>query len=183
MRDHFIDEAGESKGPNVLDDAADGIALTADSADDGDFARANTACSAASAALIPMPVLGEPADESFINFDNPTELLDGLISKCGSDPMGHVPSSFEGTEAHVTPKLASADALLAGEHQVNDAEPIPEGLIRVLENSADEHREPIAVGSTFLALPMPATRRQVIDGRGLPQRGQRTPSGHLRAFR
>ena len=70
VRDGFAHECGERIGADVLNDASHDIALAADSADDWRFAGANAAGPAAAAALVPMPVLGEAADESFINLDN-----------------------------------------------------------------------------------------------------------------
>ena len=74
MRDGFANECGESGGIHVLDDAGDDVALAADSADNWRFAGTYAARSAAATALIPMPVLGLAADESFVNFDNAAEL-------------------------------------------------------------------------------------------------------------
>jgi hypothetical protein len=162
VRNNFVDEAGESRGPDVFDDAADGIALATDSANDGDFARANTARSAASAALIPMSVLGEPAHEGLVNFNNPAKLLDGLIRESGPDAMCHVPSGLERAETHVAPNLAGTDALLAGQHQVDDAEPVAQRLIRVFKDRAGNVREAIAgLRSALVALPVPRITLQL----------------------
>ena len=57
VRDGFADEGGESGGIHVCDHARDNISLAADSADDWRFAGTDAACSPASAAFIPMPVL------------------------------------------------------------------------------------------------------------------------------
>ena len=51
---------------------------------------------------------------------------------------------------------------------MNDAEPVAERLIRVLEDRPGNDREPIAGGTSggaLSALPVPSTRWQVIDGR------------------
>ena len=37
--------------------------------------------------------------------------------------------------------LQCTDTLLAGQHHVNDAEPVPQRLIRVLEDRSDQNTE------------------------------------------
>ena len=69
----FADEGGESIGIDIRDHARNHVALAADRADDWGFAGTDAASSAASAAFIPMPVLRQAADESFIDFDNSAE--------------------------------------------------------------------------------------------------------------
>jgi hypothetical protein len=65
----FADEGGKSVGIHVCDYARNHISFTADRADDWSFAGTDAACSAAFAALIPMPVFGEAG-------------LRGIISRC-----------------------------------------------------------------------------------------------------
>ena len=69
--------------------------------------------------------------------------------------MAHGPSRFVGTETERAMDLQSADALLAGQHHVDDAEPIAKGLVGILEDGPGDHREPIAaVGRAGVALPL-----------------------------
>ena len=54
--------------------------------------------------------------------------------------------------------LEGANALLAGEHQMNDPEPVPQRLVRVLEDRPGDDGEAIAVRRAFLALPVERAR-------------------------
>jgi hypothetical protein len=98
MGNGFADEGSESIGIDISDYPHDNVSLAADGADDWGFAGTDTASSAATAALIPMPVFGQAADESFINFDNSAELIN-VFHEGGSNFMAHEPSGFIGTEA------------------------------------------------------------------------------------
>src|ERR1700730_658516 len=86
--DGFADERGESGGIHVRDYTRDNIPLAADSADDRCFAGTDAASSTAAAAFIPMPVLRQAADESFIDFDDTAELVNIFHESC-SDLMAH----------------------------------------------------------------------------------------------
>jgi hypothetical protein len=153
VRHRLVDEGGESGGLDIRDHARNDVTLAANSADDWRFAGTNTTGSTTSAALIPMPVLCQATDESFIDFDNSAELID-VLHKGGSNLMAHEPSGFVGTEAHITIKLQSAHAFLANAHQVDDAIPVAKRLIRVLENRPGDDGESIAIWSACPALPM-----------------------------
>jgi S1-C subfamily serine protease len=92
-------------GGHVCDHARNHIALAADRADDRCFAGTNASGSPAAAAFIPMPVLGQAADESFIDLNNTAE-LPNIFHQCYADTVTHIPSRFERTETHITPNLA-----------------------------------------------------------------------------
>ena len=72
--------------------------------------------------------------------------------------MAHEPSGFIGTEAHIAVYLPRANAFLASQHEVDNAKPIAERLIRVFENRPCDMREAIAFRRTSVALPMPRLR-------------------------
>jgi hypothetical protein len=154
MRHRFTDEGGESGGIHICDHARNHIALAADGADDRSFAGTDAAGSAASTTLIPMSVFGQAADESFIDFDDTAKLAD-IFHQRGSDLMAHEPSGFVRTEAHIAMNLPRANALLAGQHEVNNAEPVTERFVRVLEDSSGNMRKAIALRRASVALPMP----------------------------
>jgi hypothetical protein len=146
--DGLADERGEDIGSYVRDHARNHIALAADRADDWGFAGTDATSSAALAALIPVPVLGQAADERFIDFDDTAELIN-VLHEGGSDLVAHEPSGFIGTEPHVAIKLQSAHAFLANEHQVDDAIPIAKRLIGIFKGrsgdvgkAVDEDRGP-----------------------------------------
>jgi hypothetical protein len=161
--DGFANEGGESGGLDVRDDARNHIPLAADSADDRRFAGTDAACSTAPAALIPMPIFGQAADESFINLDDTAELIN-VFHQRDADAMAHIPSSFKRSETHITPNLASTYSLFASEHQMNDAVPIAERFIGVFENCSSNMGEAIAVRCALFALPMPFARRKIVNG-------------------
>jgi hypothetical protein len=164
--DSFVNEAGQSGTTHVLKDAGHDVALAADCTHDGCFAGTDAACTAALATLIFVPVLGEAANEGFIDLDNSGELFKILIGERRANAMAHVPSRFIAPKAHVAVNLKGTHSLLAREHQVNDAEPLAERLIGVFEDRSDEMRETIgdALG-TVHALPLERHRLQLIDVR------------------
>jgi hypothetical protein len=138
-----------SVGP--LDNARNDIALALDCANDRSLAGISPP--ARSAFLIPMPVLVAPADVGFINFNDPAKLLDVLDHR-SSDLVAHEPSSLVRAEAHIAEDLEGAHALLADQHQVRDAVPVFQRLIRVLKDCAGQVRETIALVCAGVALPL-----------------------------
>lgn len=163
VRDRLVDECAQGFTLNVLDDAGNDVALATDCADNNRLAFPI----ALTAALVPMPVARVAADNCFIHFDDPGELLH-VLHHCGSDLVAHEPSRFVGAEAHVAVDLKGAHALLADQHQVRDSEPILEGLIRIFKNCSGKTRETIAsiaARSALRTLPMPCPGMQLIDGR------------------
>jgi hypothetical protein len=162
----LADETFKRDGLDISDDAGNDVALAPNCASDDCLPR--TACSAASVtALVFMPVLGEAADESLVNLDNTAEFL-RVFDQSGPDLVAHFPSGLVGAEPHIPLNLERAHALLAGQHQMDDAKPLSEGFIRVLEDRSGDDGEPIASGaawSAFGALPMPFAGRQIIDSR------------------
>ena len=164
VRDSFANESGQGIGLHIGDDTGDHITLPLDRS--GDNSLSSPASSAASiAALVFVAVLSEAADKSLIDLDNAAQLF-RVFDQRGSDLVAHAPSGLIRTEAHVPLDLERAHSLFAGQHQVDDAKPLSEGLIRVLENGPGNDGEPIAgraAGSAFGTLPMPFAGRQVID--------------------
>jgi hypothetical protein len=163
MRDRFPDEGGESGGSHVRNYTRDNISLTADGADDWSFAGTDATSSATAAAFISMPIFGQAANESFIDFDNSAE-LPIVFHQCNSDAVTHIPSRFQRAKSHITPNLPSAYSLFAGEHQVNDAIPVAKRLIRVFEDCSGNMRKAIAVWCALFTLPMPLTGRKIVHG-------------------
>jgi len=155
----------QSGGFNVIDDAGHNITLTPNCADDHGLARSGPASSTTTTALIPMPVLGFAADESFVNFHNAHELAEILIRESGPDAMAHMPRRAIGTETQHPINLKGTNPLLARQHQVNDAEPLTERLVRILEDRAGQVGEAVIGfrGRTFIAQPIPAHRAVFFD--------------------
>lgn len=165
-RDRFANESGQSIRLHIGDNAGDDVALPLDRSGDNSLSG-STSPPASVAALVLVPVLGEATDESFIDFNNAAELF-GSFDQRGSYLVAHAPSGFIRTEAHVSLNLQRAHSLLAGQHQMDDAKPLSEGLIRILKDGPGDDGETIAgraARSTFGTLPMPFAGWQVIDSR------------------
>src|SRR5579863_3023086 len=154
VRDGFANEALKRRGTNVGDNSGDDVALALDRPDDDGLSSAARPA-ASVAALILMAVLREAANERLVNFNDTAKLFD-VFGKSEADFVAHEPSGFIGTEAHDTLHLQGRYAFLAGQHHMNDAEPVAERLVRVLENRLGQMREAIAVGGALFALPMMA---------------------------
>ena len=120
------------------------------------------------------------ADLSFVHLHDAAELLSGSIS--AARILWHMQWPSQATEAHNALNLEGAHSLLAGQHQVGDFKPVAERLVGVLEDRPGKQREPIAACGAFRALPMTACSEASYRA-GLPQRGQRTPSGQRRAIK
>jgi hypothetical protein len=176
VRDGFTNEGFGGLFGDVLQNARDDIAFAADRAND----RRLTTNAADDAALAAVLVDALAANISLVNLNNTTK-LSLRLNKSGSDAVSHKPSGFERAEAHVAPELPRADAFLAGHHQMRDLEPVPQGLVRVLEDCADQNREPIAVWGTLLALPMPLAGFEFIDG-GIATARANRPLGPAAGF-
>jgi hypothetical protein len=162
MGDGFADERGESIGSDVRNYPRDHISLATNGTHDWRFARTYAACSSPSATFIPMPVFGQAADESFIDFDDSAELIN-ILHESHADLVAHKPSGVIRTEAHVAIDLQSAHAFLARKHEMDHAEPLPQRLVRVLENRSGDVGKAVAVWCALFALPMPFARRKIVN--------------------
>src|SRR5207302_1104427 len=130
----------ENVAADAGDDARDDLALALDRAGHRDLARAGAPAPSA-AALIPVPVLRLAADEGLVHLDDPHQLAEVLVSEAGADAVAHVPGGRVRPEPHVAVDLQRADPLLASQHKVDDAEPLTQRLIRILEDRPDDGRE------------------------------------------
>jgi hypothetical protein len=153
-RDGFANESLKGFALCIRDDAGDDVSLAPDCADDSGLERvAGTA--GFPAFLIPMPVFVVPADESFVNLNDPAKFFN-IFNEGDADFVAHQPSSLIGAEAHITVDLKRGHSLLADQHQVNDAIPVFQRLVCVLEDCAGQVREAVAsVWRALVALPMP----------------------------
>jgi hypothetical protein len=151
----FAHEGFQRGGLDICDYAGNNVSLAADSADDWRFAGTDAASSTPAAAFVPMPVFGQTADESFIYLDNSAELIN-VFHQGNTNLVAHFPCGLVRTEPHVTHDLQCAHALLAGEHQVDDAIPVTKRFVSVLKDRPGNVGEPIScVGGALRALPMP----------------------------
>ena len=89
-----------------------------------------------------MPILGQAAYESFIDFNNSAELID-VLHESGSDLMAHEPRGPVRSKAHIAIDLQGAHAFLARKHEMDHAEPLPQRFVRILENSPGDMRKAV----------------------------------------
>jgi hypothetical protein len=165
----FQHKLGQYLGTYRVNHPRDNVTLTLDRADDWRFAGtdAATAASAASAVL----VVRLAPDESFVDFDDTKKLLEFLVLKRRTNAVAHIPSGFVAAEAHVAMDLTCADALLAGEHQVDDLEPLAEIDLRVFEYRSDKVGKAVGAAlSTIRAFPFVFHRAELIDALTLTAR-------------
>jgi hypothetical protein len=162
--DGFSNEGGKSSGIHVRDYTGHDISLAANSADDWSFAGTDAASSTAAAAFIPMPIFRQAANKSFIDFDNSAELID-VLHESSSNLMAHEPCGPVRSEAHITIDLQSTHAFLAGKHEMDHAEPLPQRLVRVFENRSGDMREAIVCSGrrAFVAQPVPLHCTVLLD--------------------
>jgi hypothetical protein len=162
--DGFSHKGVKSGGLDVRDHARNHISLAADRADDWRFTGTNAAGSTAAAAFIPMPILSQAPNESFIDLDNAAELID-VLHESGSDLVAHKPSSPVRAEAHITINLQSAHAFLARKHEMDHAKPLPQRLVRILENCSCDMGEAVVSGGrgAFVAQPVPLHCAMLLD--------------------
>ena len=154
-------EAFDRLHVGVSDHACDHVALALDGARDD---RLTLAALVALAALADVAVLGLSADVGFVNLDNADQFLELFVHQASSHAMAHRPRGFVRAEAHDALDLESGDAFLAGHHHVDDAEPVPQRLVGVLEYSPGQVREPIGrLRRAGVALPIERARRQRRD--------------------
>jgi hypothetical protein len=154
--------AGKSTPPAARLGSSQRGQRTANGARNDRLARSRAACAVPTAPVVSVPRFA--ADKSFVHLDNASEFFKVPVSERRSDTVAHVPSGFVRTEAHEAMNLKRAHSLFAGQHQVNNAEPIFERLIRVLENCARNVRETIAgLRRAFVALPVPRIALQFCD--------------------
>jgi hypothetical protein len=146
----FANEAVQCCSVGVVDDASHDIALALHGAQNGFFAVATSSWSA----LIPMPVFVLAADISFINFDNAHELAEFRFGEAAADAMAHIVRGRVGAETKHPMHLHRGNALLAGQHKIDDLEPSPHRNIRVFEDRSDKHGESIAERGTLPTLPV-----------------------------
>lgn len=149
----FVHELSHRLARNTFQNADDDVALAADGTDDFDFSGAGPAVPAI--ALLPMFVLGFSADVSLVNVDNASELVGLVFTEASTNAIAHIEGGFVGAEAHVAHDLEGAHSLFTGQHKVDDLEPVPQRLVRVFEDGADQNGEPITARfGALAALPM-----------------------------
>jgi hypothetical protein len=159
---HFPHEAVNIVLGHPIKHASDDVALAADRPNNRGLAR--TFATAPAAAFIPVAIVILAADPGFINFNNTHKLAKSLVLQSSTDAVAHIPSRLVGAETHIAMNLPRADSFLAGQHQVNDLEPVAQIDVCVLENRANKVREPISAAFPAVgALPFPFHGFERID--------------------
>jgi hypothetical protein len=164
VRHRLADKVCQRLAVKSANHARHDIALALHSADDANLA--GPASASAAAALVPMFIFILSANVGFINLDHAAKLLN-VLDQRRADLMTHEPRGFVRTKSHVALNLQRAHSLFAGEHKVDNAEPLAERLVRVLENGPRDMGEPVAgFRRALVALPRPRAVRQLvrIDG-------------------
>lgn len=156
VRYSFVDEAVKRGRVCALNYASHDISLPLHGSDHNELARSTCSSEVSASALSLVLVLGLPADICFIDFDIANEFLKFDIAQRHADFIAHEPRGFVGAESHVATDLKRANALLAGKHQMNDAEPDAEWFVSILEDRSDKDREAIAHATrrALVALPV-----------------------------
>ena len=144
-------------GIDAVDNARHDLTLALYRTDDWRFAGTDAASSAATAALVPMPVLRLAADEGFINLDNTEQLAFGAVFHRDADAMAHVPSRLVRAGAEHSVDLQRRHTLFRVVHEERDLEPFNQRIFGVLENRFGDDGEPIAILVAALAEPMEGT--------------------------
>jgi hypothetical protein len=152
-------KAIEGCGIGVLDHLADDVALTGDRTNDRSLVATQ---SALTAFLIPVPVLVLSTHIGFVYFNDSHEFLEVGIGQSSTEPMTHKPRRAIRTGTDHPMDLQGADALFAGEHQVQDFKPDQQLVIRVLEDRPADDAEAIVLA--VLTEPMKRSRVELVDG-------------------
>lgn len=163
MRNCFMNEAVQGRCIGAFNHASHDVSLTLHSADHDEL-TSSARSSEVSASTFPFVfILGFPAHVGFVYLDIADQFLEFDVAERHADLAAHQPRSFVGAKAHVAADLKRADTLLAGQHQMNDAEPFTQGLIGVLEDRPNQNREPVAIVRALRRLPVPFLVLKLID--------------------
>src|SRR5260370_26237132 len=150
ISDGLTNKPVQGCGIRIGNDARDHVALALDSANNNELASNP----GSGMFLIPMPIAVAAADVGFVNFDDAAQ-LGFRLNESRANFVAHGMRRAVAPEAHDALNLESANSLLAGQHQMHDAKPLAERLIRIFKDGASDMRE--AIGghrSAFIALPV-----------------------------
>lgn len=170
MRNCRAHEGAQALAGDAINDSSHYLTLAADSAHYNGLAGTTRAARRAgapgTAALALVPVLGLAADICLIDLDNADQLAETLIGEAGPDPVAHVPSGLIAAKAQHPINLQGANAFLAGHHQMDNAEPVAERLVCILENGADQDGKAVRGigGGASHALPVESHGAMLFDG-------------------
>ena len=152
--DYLANESLSLACADVFDHLTNHIALARDCADDWNLAALSPSDGSAFG-LVHLAALA--ADESFIDFHDAHELTKIGIAETSAEPMAHIEGGFVRTGINHPMDLQGADSLLGHHHQMQNLEPRPERVVRILENRSDIEREAIRGFAALVAGPMIGT--------------------------
>jgi hypothetical protein len=158
IADDLTDEAIECPRVGMFGHLADDIALTANRSDNRSLITTEPALAAF---LIPVLVLVLSTEITFINFDNPHELLKIRIEHAGAQSMAHIPSRAIVATSDLALNLECAHTLFAIENLPENFKPSLKRVVGVLEDGSRDYREPIGVTLPAIligAFPFPRLR-------------------------
>lgn len=168
IRDRFADEADQGFTVDVLDHAGDHVALARDHASHNSLTGADTATRTAralpvaSTAFVFVLVLRLAAHKGFVRLNNAHELLELAVHESGADFVADTPSGAVGTKTHFPLNLEGRNTLLADHHAVDDAEPLAQALVRVLEDGADENGKAVVRSGSRAVVAQPVKRHRAV---------------------
>ena len=158
---NFANESSQGFGVGTLNYLADQVTLARDCADHSYLAGSRAATALILLAVLPMAIDVFPADERFINFDDPHQLPELRVFHSSAQPHAHVPRGLIRAGSEHAMDLERADSLLRRDHQVQNLKPHEQRLLGFLEDGSCGEREPIGraiVLAALFALPVPRAR-------------------------
>lgn len=156
VRYGFIHEAFQGGRICPINHASHHVALSLHGSDHDGLARSACSAKVSTSAFAFVLILGLSADIGFGHFHIANQFLELHIAQGHADLVTHEPCGFVGAKTHVPAHLKGANPLLAGEHQVNDAEPLTQGLVGVLKDRSNQDGKAIAdtAWRALIALPV-----------------------------
>ena len=146
QRDFFVDRMVDesSEGPRICfaDHLADDVAFALNCADHSDLAVADgltellraSGIALLAALFAPVPITVLAADVGLIHFHDSHQLPKCRVFHSGPQAHAHIPSGVIRAGSEHPMELQSADAFLAGQHQIQNLEPHEQGLFRLLKD-------------------------------------------------
>ncbi len=164
VRNNPANESIERRRIGSLDHFADHVALTGNRADD--WLLAGRAFGVWADALAAMFVLFLSTNIRLINFYDAHQLTEIGVEHTGSQTHTHIPSRAIRAGSKQTMNLQRTDALFGGQHEQQSFEPRTQRQFGFLEDRPRLERKTIRraiIFAAFLALPVPRTRRALIN--------------------
>jgi hypothetical protein len=143
-----VDELFKAVVVSAINHTGHHVAFTLNSANDNGFPRAGTLL------VFNVPVAVITANIGFVHFHDTHQLAKLFVRQPSANAVTHVPSGLVAAKAHRTHDLEGANAFFGSQHHVNDPKPVPKIFVGVLENGPGDNREPVALRTALMALPM-----------------------------